>query len=34
MTPIWEQSDEIRIAAAQERLLKERVLAPRLTAAD
>jgi hypothetical protein len=25
MTPIWEQSDEIRIAAAQERLLKERV---------
>ena len=25
MTPIWEQSDEIRIAAAQQRLLKERV---------
>lgn len=34
MTPIWEQSDEIRIAAAQERLLKERVLAPRLMVAD
>ena len=28
MTPIWEQSDEIRIAAAQERLLKERVGRP------
>jgi len=25
MTPIWEQSDEVRIAAAQQRLLKERV---------
>jgi hypothetical protein len=25
MTPIWEQSDEIRIAAAEERLRKERV---------
>jgi hypothetical protein len=26
MTPIWEQGDEARIAAAQERLLKERVV--------
>jgi hypothetical protein len=25
MTPIWEQSDDVRIAAAQERIWKERV---------
>jgi hypothetical protein len=25
MTPIWEQSDDVRIAAAQERIWKERI---------
>jgi len=29
MRPIWEESDEIRIKAAQDRLLAERVLAQR-----